>query len=184
MAVGYAKDSPDEEIPVFQTIEDWEKKKSTKMDICARLCQYLLRQDNLPEIRFEDGNPVFDPPPPPPNQDHPPSQETRILIYQEFPSLCRLLRNVSFSMGTMHSYLMLYLLKVLSLYGVDSLFIDGHMSFDKRDEIVNRFHEKGAPRVFIFSSVGSAGLNLSLAHIVIFLVSLINTRQETSYIVK
>ena len=96
MAVGYAKDSADEEIPIFRTLEEWGKKKSTKMDICAQMCQYLLQQDDLPEIRFEGGNPIFDPPPPLPNLEHLPSQETRILIYQQFPSLCRLLRNVSF----------------------------------------------------------------------------------------
>ncbi len=62
------------------------------------------------------------------------------------------------------------MLKVLSLYGVDSLFIDGNMSFEKRNRVVSCFHEPNAPRVLIFSSVGSAGLNLSLAHIVIFLV--------------
>jgi hypothetical protein len=60
--------------------------------------------------------------------------------------------------------------KVLSLYGVVSLFIDGNMSFEKRNGVVSRFHEPDAPRVLIFSSVGSAGLNLSLAHVVIFLV--------------
>ena len=75
----------------------------------------------------------------------------------------------------MHSYA---IFKVLSLYGVDSLFIDGTMTFEKRDEIVTRFHEKDAPRVFIFSSVRSANLNLSLPHIVIFLVSLIDESVE------
>ena len=92
MAVGYAECSADEGKPVFRTLlEEWAKKKSTKIDICAQMCQYLLQQDDLPEIRFEGGNPIFDPPPPLPNQEHLPSQETRILIYQEFPS-----RNVSF----------------------------------------------------------------------------------------
>jgi hypothetical protein len=67
------------------------------------------------------------------------------------------------------------ILKVLSLYGVDSLSIDGDMTFEKRHKIVFRFHEPDAPRVFIFSSVGTAGLNLALAHIVIFLVRVLHT---------
>ena len=94
MAVGYAKDSQDEEIPVFRTLEEWEKKKSTKMDTCAQMCQYLLQRDDAAEIAFKNGKPIFSPLPPLPNQEHLPSQGTRILIYQEFPSLGRLLRNV------------------------------------------------------------------------------------------
>ena len=61
---------------------------------------------------------------------------------------------------------------MLSLYGVDALSIDGNMSFEKRNRIITHFHEPNTPRILIFSSVGSAGLNLSIAHIVIFLVSL------------
>ena len=58
----------------------------------------------------------------------------------------------------------------MKLYGVDSLAIDGSMSFDKRDKVVAQFHAENSPRVLIFSSVGSAGLNLSIASIVLFFV--------------
>ena len=61
--------------------------------------------------------------------------------------------------------------QVLILYGIDSLAIDGSMSYEKRDKVVAEFHTPGSPRVFIFSSVGSAGLNLSIADVVIFFVS-------------
>jgi SNF2 family DNA or RNA helicase len=59
----------------------------------------------------------------------------------------------------------------MKLYGVDSLAIDGSMSFEKRDKVVAQFHAEDSPRVLIFSSVGSAGLNLSIASKVIFFVS-------------
>ena len=58
----------------------------------------------------------------------------------------------------------------MNLHGVDMLAIDGSMSYEKRDEVVSKFHMPGGPRVFLFSSVGSAGLNLSIADIVIFFV--------------
>lgn len=58
----------------------------------------------------------------------------------------------------------------MKLYGVDSLAIDGSMSFEKRDKVVAQFHAENTPRVLIFSSVGSAGLNLSIASIVLFFV--------------
>jgi SNF2 family DNA or RNA helicase len=60
---------------------------------------------------------------------------------------------------------------VLDLYGVDTLAIDGSMRYDRRDEVVSKFHMSGNARVLLFSSVGAAGLNLSIADVVIFFVS-------------
>jgi hypothetical protein len=52
------------------------------------------------------------------------------------------------------------------------LAINGKISFEKRDNIVKDFYDDRHPgRVLIFSSVGSAGLNLSIADVVIFFVS-------------
>lgn len=64
-------------------------------------------------------------------------------------------------------------MQVLDLYQTDSLAIDGSMSFDKRNKIIAKFHSPNSPRVLIFSSVGSAGLNLAIADVVIFFVSTI-----------
>lgn len=54
---------------------------------------------------------------------------------------------------------------------MDTLAIDGNLSFEKRAELVAKFHEPNSERVFIFSTVGSAGLNLAIADVVIFFVS-------------
>lgn len=97
MAVGYARDLSDDDIPVFRTLEEWEKKKSTKMDVCARMCRYILQRDDAPQVEFKDGKAVFTTLPPL-FEGQVASQETRILIYQEFPSLGRLLRNVSLAL--------------------------------------------------------------------------------------
>lgn len=59
---------------------------------------------------------------------------------------------------------------MLELYGLKSLAIDGSMSYESRDKVVAQFHAPDKPRIFIFSSVGSAGLNLSIADVVIFFV--------------
>lgn len=59
---------------------------------------------------------------------------------------------------------------MLDLYGVDTLAIDGSMTYERRDAVVAKFHMPEQARVFIFSSVGSAGLNLSIADVVIFFV--------------
>jgi hypothetical protein len=90
-AVAFARDDPSEAIPVFKNLEEWEPIKSTKLDLCARICQYILSSDSAPQIHFEDGVPIF--PPIVPSRAE--TQETKVLIYQEFPSFTGLLRNVS-----------------------------------------------------------------------------------------
>ena len=53
-----------------------------------------------------------------------------------------------------------------------SISINGKTPIPKRDKLIKEFHDDGNPvRVLIFSSVGSAGLNLSVADVVIFFVS-------------
>lgn len=94
MCVGYARRNLEEEIPHFDTLEQWEAKKSTKFDLCARMCVHLLSHDQAPEIEFDEGVAVFHPVPEvPPGAQAP--MTTKVLIYQEFPSLGPLLRNVS-----------------------------------------------------------------------------------------
>jgi SNF2 family DNA or RNA helicase len=47
------------------------------------------------------------------------------------------------------------------------------MSFEKRDKIIVEFHAPGSPRVLIFSSVGAAGLNLSISDVVVMFVRIL-----------
>lgn len=94
MCVGCARYNLEEKIPHFRTLKEWEEKKSTKFDTCARICQHLLARDDASEIRIDEGQVTFaesDPLQP----GAAPSQTTKILISQEFPSLGPLLRNVS-----------------------------------------------------------------------------------------
>jgi hypothetical protein len=55
------------------------------------------------------------------------------------------------------------------------------MSFDKRDKVVVAFHAPGSPRILIFSSVGAAGLNLSISDIVLMFVSIFIVTALYSY---
>jgi SNF2 family DNA or RNA helicase len=61
--------------------------------------------------------------------------------------------------------------QILGLYGIKALWIDYHVSYKKRDKIVAQFYQSNDARVMIFSNVGSNGLNLAIADIVIFFVS-------------
>ncbi|CAA7271229.1 unnamed protein product [Cyclocybe aegerita] len=149
MGVGYAV-SKGEATPKFRTLEEWEAAKSTKFDMCARIIQHLLARDNAPPIVFENGGATFPPTPPlPPGQA--PSQTTKILIYQEFPSLGPVLRNC------------------FDLYGIKHLHIDGQTKIKSRNAVVKKFREDPSERVLIFSMVGSTGLNLSCAKVIVFL---------------
>ncbi|GLB36948.1 putative aortic smooth muscle cell differentiation [Lyophyllum shimeji] len=149
-AVAYAMENPNEPWPSFQTLETWLEAKSTKMDTCARICKHYLARDDVQDVSFADGQPIFPEIVAVPKEQV--QQTRRILIYSEFASMAPLLQNV------------------LQLYTIPSLAINGKLSFDKRDKQVKRLYDDRDPaRVFIFSSVGAAGLNLSIADVVILL---------------
>ncbi|KAJ4463203.1 P-loop containing nucleoside triphosphate hydrolase protein [Lentinula lateritia] len=142
----FPKTDPGSPNPDIKSKDEWNRIKSTKMDVCAQICHYYLLRDDVPDVEFLDGKPVF-----PKLKPLKGSSKTRkILIYSEFPSMTSLL------------------VKVLRIYGVECLTIDGNDSFDKRANVVAAFQHEGGPRVLIFSSVGTVGLNLSVADVVIF----------------
>lgn len=65
------------------------------MDVCARLCAHYLTHDEVDDVSFVDGNPVF--PDTGVAPGHSPQKTRRIIIYQEFSSMALLLQNVSIS---------------------------------------------------------------------------------------
>lgn len=93
MGATYPRLSLTEPIPCFKSLEEWDSRKSTKVDICARMCCHLLSRDDAPEMSFKDGQVIF-PDIPPPTHGEIVQKETKILIYQEFPSFGPLLRGV------------------------------------------------------------------------------------------
>ncbi|KAF7771865.1 hypothetical protein Agabi119p4_6176 [Agaricus bisporus var. burnettii] len=149
LAVGYAKEDISGLNPEFKTLEDWEPLKSTKMDVCARICAHYLKHDHMDDVHFENGKPVFPVFPEIPGERLP--KRRRIIIYSEFPSMAPLLQNV------------------LRLYGVASLAINGEIPFHQRDKRVKDLYDDKHPaRVLVFSAVAAVGLNLAIADVVIF----------------
>ncbi|KXN82358.1 hypothetical protein AN958_02655, partial [Leucoagaricus sp. SymC.cos] len=144
------KEDPSDLWPMFDTLEEWESKKSTKMDVCARICGHYLQHDEVDDIYFEEGEAMF-----PDIIDDPTiPRKHRIIIYAEFPSMIPTLK------------------KVLELYGVWSTIIHGGITFKERTMRIKELkNPNDETRVLIFSSVGSTGLNLAIADIVIFFVS-------------
>ncbi|KAF5343807.1 hypothetical protein D9758_016218 [Tetrapyrgos nigripes] len=120
MAVRFAKD-PDAGYPDFKTMDEYIPVQSTKMTTTARICKHYLQDGHVDSVKFDNeaGVPRF----PPVEPAEPGEKPPKILIYTEFLSLTPLLQ------------------KVLRLYGVESLAIDGSMSFKKRDKIVAQFRK-------------------------------------------
>jgi TATA-binding protein-associated factor len=82
-------------LPSFTTLQDWELVKSTKMDVCAKICQHYLSHDDIPDMEFVDGYVMF-PAIPAMQIQAPFTIECKILIYSELPSVTVLLMNIRF----------------------------------------------------------------------------------------
>lgn len=93
-SVVYARDHPNDAIPVFKSLQEWEKLKSTKLDTAARLCRYLLTRDDLPVPTFENGTVNLDIPPT--REGETITQNCKIVVFAEFSSMISLFKNVSF----------------------------------------------------------------------------------------
>lgn len=93
MGAIYPRLNLENNIPSFESLEDWQKQKSTKVDVCAKMCLHILSRDDAPMMEFKDGQ-VFFPKIPPPVPGETVSILAKILIYQEFPSFGPLVRNV------------------------------------------------------------------------------------------
>lgn len=66
--------------------------KSTKMDVCAKICAHYLERDDAHDVAFVDGEPVLPQPPCVPEEGI--KRTRRIIIFAEFPSMAPLLQNV------------------------------------------------------------------------------------------
>ena len=80
-------------MPSFKTLQEWEPLKSTKMDTCARVVAHYLTDDNVQDVTFADGRPVF--PELVKTRKDQIRQTRRIIIYAEFSSMAPLFQNVS-----------------------------------------------------------------------------------------
>ncbi|KAF8153559.1 hypothetical protein BJ912DRAFT_868663 [Pholiota molesta] len=78
-SVVYARERPNADLPVFKSLDEWLKVKSTKVDTAARLCNYLLTRDGLPPPTFKDGTVEF-PAIPPLRKGETATQECKIVF--------------------------------------------------------------------------------------------------------
>ena len=170
MGATYPRLSLEEKIPRFQTREDWDSRKSTKVDMCARMCSHLITRDDAPSMIFEDGKIIF-PEVPKPLPGEQISQQLKIVIFEDFASfgpMVRDVRNVLSASFTLHSNIQRR--QVFNLYNIPHLYMDGQATYAARAKIVKTFNTDPSIRVLFFTSVGATGLNLTMASVLIFLV--------------
>jgi hypothetical protein len=91
--VCYAKEDPNAPNPSFKNLQEWKAAKSTKMDVTAKICRYYLSRDDVPDISFDNGKPVF-PKVPAPQPGDKATQNRKILIFSEYPSVTGILVQV------------------------------------------------------------------------------------------
>ena len=89
-SVMFAREDPEEAIPHFSSLAEWELVKSTKLDTAARLCQYFLQRDGVPMPTFANGQVHFPSLPLCDEETH----ECKIVVFTEFPSMIDLFTNV------------------------------------------------------------------------------------------
>lgn len=91
LCIAYAREDIKDPIPHFSSIEEWEPVKSTKMQAVVDLCRHFLTRDDAPRPHVSKGVLRF--PKMPTTRTF--LQTLKILIYQEYPSMSPLLRQVS-----------------------------------------------------------------------------------------
>jgi hypothetical protein len=167
MGATYPRLSLKDKIPRFKSMDDWESHKTTKVDICARMCSHLLSRDDAPSMIFEDGTVIF-PEVPAPMPGERVSQELKLLVYEDFASLGPLVQDVRALLTA--AFLDIQRTQVFTLYNIRHLYMDGHASYAARAKMVHTFNTDPSIRVLFITSVGASGLNLTKASVVIFLV--------------
>lgn len=99
----------------------------------------------------------------------------KILIYCMYPSTFLQIAKVCIQEQTIRQGTRLTISRqVLELYGIKSLQMSGKLLMDQRTSITEEFKKgmRNDPRVLLVSDVGSTGLNIPCANIVIFPVRL------------
>jgi hypothetical protein len=93
-AVSYGQEDPNAPLPVFASLAEWERSKSTKLDVCVRICRHYLSRDDVLDVEFADGVVIF-PELPPSEARKKFTNNRKILIYSESPNVTILIQNVS-----------------------------------------------------------------------------------------
>lgn len=141
------------------TRELWESQyRSVKLSAVIDIIRYHLAQDNQPVLRVEASDRAQlqlgpDPTFTPPKLPHSSLGPDKIVIFSAFTKNVPRIR------------------EVLLLHNIAFSTYNGSMNAMQRKDTIKDFRTANGPRVLLMSKVGSQGLNLDCANILIVLVS-------------
>ncbi|KZP14422.1 hypothetical protein FIBSPDRAFT_684637, partial [Athelia psychrophila] len=139
-----------------KTMEEWMRHPSAKLCATGRIASHHLATDNAQPLHCVSERELI-PNPDAKVTDRPHGlPRDRIVIYSAFPSSSEVITDV------------------LRVYGVELLEFNGSMSEKAKAESLAEFksEEDGTRRVMLLSSVGTTGLNLDFANVLIILDTL------------
>ncbi|KAG7441287.1 uncharacterized protein BT62DRAFT_1011878 [Guyanagaster necrorhizus] len=147
----YLSKSGKKKFPPFKSLEEWEKYPGAKLEVTLRLCKHYLSDDNASPPYIKDGHLIFpDPPAMATGNKKKRTQQIKILIFHEFPMMDELIMSAFIMNG----------IKILSL--------NGSMRLMACQQVVEKFlHPDSDVRVLLLSQIGSSGLNLMRASVII-----------------
>ncbi|KAK7682072.1 hypothetical protein QCA50_014658 [Cerrena zonata] len=133
----------------FDTLEDWQSNSSTKLDVMAKVVQWHLTMDKRSPMKTVDGVLV--------------DGDATLL---DNPDGLPRDKIVVFSMMVVNTRI---ISQVLNVHGIKHVSIHGSLSLAKRTALIEQFKasDENGPRVLIISSVGTTGLNLAWANILL-----------------
>ena len=142
----------------FTTLEQWRANESTKLKALVKIVEHHLAEDGRPPLKIEgtddDPNrlvPLRD------NKDPrtPGMQPDKIVLVNSLPLMNPVIT------------------QILRLHNIDVYEMTGKMSMKARDEALKSFSAKTSrdgQRVLLMSEVGTVGLNIDCANVIIFIV--------------
>lgn len=148
-------------------------KPSAKLCACAKIVLHHLNTDNAQPLKCVDDRELAPNPEAPVKDRAPGLPRDRIVIYSAFPSSSQVISDVRVLQLTFHEQAHSRIPKVLRLYGIEILEFNGSMSEKAKAEALAEFksEDEGTRRVMLLSSVGTTGLNLDFANVLIIVVS-------------
>ncbi|KAJ3489622.1 hypothetical protein NLJ89_g11513 [Agrocybe chaxingu] len=130
-------------------INDWQGRIGSKAQALVNVIRHYLGHDQaLHPTSDDDGVVTYPPHPAVPEGERPP-QTRKIMVYFNFTMMADLL------------------VSVLHVNGIEALCLTGGIPIDRRSGIVREFQERSDVRVLLFTSVGSTGLNMTCANVMI-----------------
>ncbi|KAI1787253.1 P-loop containing nucleoside triphosphate hydrolase protein [Ganoderma leucocontextum] len=153
---------------------DWEATTSMKLQNLVDILLHHLSEDNAPLLRraSQDSNELdADPEWEMQERDDDIDYPNRIIVYVAFPSNNPLITKAIYTFFCRYHYLHSLISQVLGLHGIKYIEVNGSKQLSVRSKDIEKFRssDRDGPRVCLLSNVGTMGLNLPQANILVAL---------------